>query len=87
MRRIYALIALAGCAVTEPPLPPHIEDTCGAAEFADLIGQKATALETTLLLGPVRIIRPGDAVTMDFQPNRINFIIDVNETIRMIDCG
>ena len=87
MKRIIALTLLAGCAAQELPLPPQLQDTCGAARFADLIGQDATALETTLLLGPVRVIRPGDAVTMDFQPARINFMIDDNETIRMIDCG
>lgn len=87
MKRFLTLIALAGCTAAEPSLPPQIEDTCGAAEFAGLIGQDATALEKILLLGPVRVVRPGDAVTMDFQPDRINFIIDENETIRMIDCG
>ncbi|MEJ8562818.1 I78 family peptidase inhibitor [Yoonia sp. GPGPB17] len=87
MKRIIALIALAGCTVTQPPLPPQLEDTCGAKEFTDLIGQDATALETTLLLGPVRVIRPGDMVTMDFRPDRVNFKIDENETIQAIDCG
>lgn len=87
MKRLLILIALAGCSMTEPPLPPQLEDTCGAADFANLIGQDATALEKTLLLGPVRVIRPGDAVTMDFRPDRINFKIAENETIRTIDCG
>ena len=87
MKRLLILIALAGCTVAEPPLPPQLEDTCGATNFADLIGQDATALEKTLLLGPVRVIRPGDAVTMDFRPDRINFKIAENETIRTIDCG
>ena len=87
MKRILILTLLAGCAAQEQPLPPQREDTCGAARFADLIGQNATALEKTLLLGPVRVIRPGDAVTMDFRPTRINFKISENDTIRTIDCG
>ena len=87
MKRLLILIALTGCSMTEPPLPPKLEDTCGAADFAYLIGQDATALEKTLLLGPVRVIRPGDAVTMDFRPDRINFKIAENETIQTIDCG
>ena len=87
MKRIIALIALAGCTATEPPLPPQLEDTCGARQFADLIGKDATTLERVLLLGPVRVIRPGDAVTMDYRPDRVNFKISDDETIRAIDCG
>lgn len=89
MKRMIIFAALAGCTVAPDPapLPPQIEDTCGAARFADLIGQDATALERRLLLGQVRVIRPGDAVTMDFRPERINFKIADDETIQQIDCG
>ena len=87
MKRYLALIALAGCTVAEPPLPPQLEDTCGARGYAELIGQDATALERVLLLGAVRVIRPGDAVTMDFRPDRVNFKIDDTETIAGVDCG
>ncbi len=88
MRHFMLLIALAGCAVpAPPPVPPQIEDTCGAAEFAGLIGQKTTVLERNLRLGMVRVIRPGDMVTQDFRPERINFMIDDMETIQTINCG
>lgn len=87
MKRILALMLIAGCTAEQAPLPPQIEDTCGAARFADLIGQDATALEKVLVLGPVRVIRPGDAVTKDFRPARINFMINESEAIRMVDCG
>ncbi len=87
MKRMIALIALAGCTAAEPVLPPQLEDTCGARDYENLIGQDATALERVLLLGPVRVIRPGDAVTMDFRPDRVNFKISENETIRAVDCG
>ena len=79
---------LLGCTTTaQTPEPTPVNDTCGAADYADLIGQEATALETTLLLGKVRVIRPGDAVTMDFLPDRINFGIDDAELIETITCG
>ena len=87
MKKLVTLLALAACTTQAPPLPPQLEDTCGAAEFAGLIGQDATALEKTLRLGMVRVIRPGDMVTQDFRPARINFMIDANETIEMINCG
>ncbi len=87
MKRIIAFIVLAGCAATTQTLPVQGADTCGAAAYGTLIGQDATALERVLLLGPVRVIRPNDAVTMDFLPARINFIIGEDETIQRINCG
>lgn len=92
---IIALIALSGCntglSPTAPPAPPlpatPQEDACGAAGYADLIGQDATALERVLIMRPVRVIRPGMAVTMDFRPTRINFEISREETISRIYCG
>ncbi len=70
-----------------PSLPEAQDDTCGAAKHADLIGQDATALERVLILGMVRVTRPGDIVTMDFRPERINFKIDADEKIAAITCG
>lgn len=87
MKRLIALATLAGCSVAEPPVPPQANDTCGAGAFTALIGQDATVLETVLLLGPVRVIRPGDAVTMDYLRQRVNFVIAENETIQRVDCG
>ena len=87
MKNIIILLILAGCAATPPQLPPQTADTCNAATYETLLGQDATALETTLLLGKVRVIRPGDAVTMDFLADRINFMIDDNGRIAKISCG
>ncbi|WP_108813665.1 I78 family peptidase inhibitor [Loktanella sp. Alg231-35] len=87
MKRLMALIVLAGCTAAPPPLPPQLEDTCGAANFAGLIGQDVTALETRLHLGMVRVIRPGDLVTQDFRPGRINFMIGEDNVIGTINCG
>ena len=70
-----------------PAVPPADQDTCGAAPYARLIGQDATALERELILRQVRVIRPGMAVTMDFRPERINFDIDENDRIARIFCG
>lgn len=89
---IIPLFALAACdaPLSQPAerqaLPPVAEDGCRANQNADLIGQDATALERVLLMGQVRVIRPGQAVTADFRPNRINFIIDQANTIVSIAC-
>ncbi len=95
MKRAFALLALvilsaceAPVAVVEgPPAPVGAADTCGAAPYAYLVGQDATALERVLIMRQIRIIRPGDAVTMDFREVRINFEIDDTNRIARIFCG
>jgi hypothetical protein len=87
MKKLFLLMILAGCSTAGPSLPPLAEDTCGAIDYAQLIGQPATTLERVLLLGKVRVIRPGQPVTMDFWPDRINFMIDKGENIDAINCG
>ncbi len=84
--------ALAACApggVIRPPaaVPAPGQDSCGAARLADLVGAPATALEERLLLAPVRVIRPGQPVTMDYFPGRLNIGIDGNERITRLFCG
>ncbi|MDR9426906.1 MAG: I78 family peptidase inhibitor [Salibaculum sp.] len=71
----------------QPEVPPESADSCGARAHAGLIGQDATALERVLIMGPVRVIRPGTAVTMDHRPDRINFMVSEAERITRIYCG
>ncbi len=99
MKKLFAIapfVFLTACAVggisnpptpSTPPLPPVAEDTCNANQYANLIGQDVTALERVLLMGQVRVIRPGDAVTLDFRPERINFNIGPNNQIASINCS
>lgn len=84
---LAALLALAACASAPPGTPAPGADTCAASPRAGLIGQPATALERVYILGPVRIIRPGDAVTGDVIPRRINFDLDATDRIMRIFCG
>ena len=58
-----------------------------AAPYARLIGQDETTLERELILRQVRVIRPGDFVTQDFRPMRLNFEIDNDGRIARIFCG
>lgn len=88
MIRVFGVfLLLAACGTVTPvppakPLPDPEQDTCNAARYAALIGQDATALERVLILSHVRVIRPNQAVTMDFRPERINF--NVNEMNRIV---
>lgn len=62
-------------------------DACGAAARRDLVGRDATTLERELILGPVRVIRPGQPATGELMPRRINFDIDADEGIARVWCG
>ena len=93
MKYLIPLLLLSACAATdvtrvaESPVPKGIDDTCRAASVDGLIGQDATALERVLLLVPMRMIRPGIVVTQDYNPERINFHINAENTLRRISCG
>lgn len=90
---LLAVASLAACGgITAPPAaavvsPMPALDTCGAAPYARVIGQPATALERLLIMRPLRVLRPTDPVTLDLNPTRINFIIGGTEAISAITCG
>jgi hypothetical protein len=93
---IAVILLLAACDVAVGPnaptpigtgLPDAAEDTCNSNQYASLIGEDATALERILLLGQVRVIRPNQAITMDFRPERINFNVSSNNRITSIFCS
>lgn len=70
-----------------PPIPAPGVDACGAAELQDMVGQPRRVLDTIRFAVPVRIIEPGQAVTADFSPNRLNILLDDAGIITEIRCG
>ncbi|MGJ8617009.1 MAG: I78 family peptidase inhibitor [Sulfitobacter sp.] len=80
-RCIIAIIAmsLAACSATEP-----VETTCNAANWQDLVGQPEAAVHS--VLGNLRIIRDGEPVTADFNPNRLNAEIDAKGHVQRFAC-
>ena len=89
-RLIPALMLLAACTMDMPPPglpPPDPVGACGAADLQDLVGQRASVLQTMRFGGPVRITRPGEAVTMDYSESRLNIRIDRTERIESVSCG
>jgi hypothetical protein len=91
MRKTIAVLALAGlsglagCVEPQPdPMPP----SCGAEGLQGLVGQREEVLASmTFGAGAVRVIRPGQAVTMDYNPRRINFELDGANRIVRVFCG
>lgn len=96
----FALLA-AACtppAETPPPEQPVAEqpapqtaaeataqDTCGAAQYRDLVGQNFAAV--SLPAGNnIRIIQPDSMVTQDFSAERINMIVGADGIITAFEC-
>ena len=73
--------------VTPPPSDPALEDTCNKAQYAALIGKPATDAGVPPASATVRIIKPGDQVTMDFSATRLNIDLDDAGVITTLRCG
>lgn len=87
-----AMGAVAGCEpVSGPVSGPVVVDAgpnqCGAYDLQYLVGAPDRVLETMRFNKAVRIIQPYSAVTMDYNPERINFELDRYNMITRIFCG
>ncbi|OQW57520.1 MAG: hypothetical protein A4S17_04740 [Proteobacteria bacterium HN_bin10] len=76
--------------VAEAPTPQTAEeataqDTCGAAQYAGMIGSNIAAVTFPAESG-IRIIQPDSIVTEDFRPERLNVIVDANGAITALQC-
>lgn len=79
-------LALAACATARP------DATCRAEAGAGLVGRPANAelgAEALRLTGAARLrwIRPGDMVTMDYSPSRLNLHLDADGRVERLACG
>ncbi len=84
---IAMLVACQPVANPVPDEPAPGDDACGASAYQDLVGQDARLLAAMTFPAPMRVIRPGEAVTMDFAPNRLNVEVDEQERISRVYCG
>lgn len=90
------LLALAGCA-TPPqttksgPLPPTATQ-CNADAASAAVGQPATAAVVEQVRRDsgarvVRVLHPGQMITMEFSGDRVNVRVDGDNRILAITCG
>jgi hypothetical protein len=70
-----------------PPPSDPAADTCNMAQYASLVGKPSTDAGVPPASATVRIIRPGDQVTMDFQATRLNIEVGADGAITAIRCG
>lgn len=82
------LFVIAACQPTDPGFGPGFDDpnACGADAIQDLVGQPLVAASGAAAPGGIRRIGPGDLVTTDLVPTRMNITHD-GTTITNINCG
>lgn len=96
---LFAGISLMACSPTSEPTPtpgpvasapvepePAPADTCGAAQYAALVGKLITDPGVPAEGPNVRYIRPGTQVTMDYRADRLNIDIDAADVITGFRC-
>ena len=93
MRILLAGVALvcAGCTPPPQPTPPPSRD-CNAAAAQHLIGrQQSPALVQEARrrtgAGAVRVLRPGQMVTMEYRADRLNIRVDTQGKVLAVTCG
>jgi hypothetical protein len=91
MAALPLLLALSACVpVVDPgPVTPGLppDDACGAPGLQGLIGQDRRVLASMTFPTPTRVIEPGMAVTMDYNPARLNIELDDAGRIIRVTCG
>ncbi len=88
MIRVIAIgaLLLSACQ-TQQAADDHMSGTCIADEIQAYLGEPLSVLEGEELPQPNRIIGPDMAVTMDWNPARLNVEHDKDRIITRIYCG
>ena len=99
---VSGLTLLGACQVTPAPQPVPLPTpvpqpqppigTCDASRVQSAIGQQASpAVLEQVTLGSgaqsARVVRPGEAVTMDFNASRLTVSVDAGNRITQLACG
>lgn len=82
---IASALFLAACQM--PADTPPAEGSCGADALQHLIGAPVTAVQEIDTPEGMRVIGPGQPVTMDYRADRLNVEHDANDVITRIYCG
>ena len=86
---LLCAVLLAGCSMMDEAESASAGSDCDAGKVSDAVGTRTDPQS----LGPragaraVRVIRPGQAVTMDYRADRLNVEIDSADTITAVRCG
>ncbi|MEM9170788.1 MAG: I78 family peptidase inhibitor [Pseudomonadota bacterium] len=90
---IAAACAMAACGGSgpsgsaDPDLANGADDPCGAEAYRQFIGTNDYLSVVDGDDADVRIINPGDAVTKDYRPSRLNLYVDEDGLLTDASCG
>jgi uncharacterized lipoprotein YajG len=94
---LAAALLAAGCAQQQPSRPdlnppPSAGGACDAAPAQFAVGQAQTAPlveEVRQRSGSyiARVLRPGQVVTMEFNAQRVNVVVDADNRVTAVRCG
>lgn len=84
--------ASEAAAAPEEPAPAELAGSCDDTQAQWIIGKAPTEKDieqarTDSKSDAVRSLKPGDAATMDFNPNRLNIILDDKGVATSANCG
>jgi hypothetical protein len=89
-----AVLGLVACATPPaPPMPPaagtfQCVAEAGAWAIGEPVGDELVAkVQADTHSRAVRVIRPGQAVTMDFRGDRVNVMLDGHDKVERVTCG
>ncbi|CDO36369.1 MULTISPECIES: I78 family peptidase inhibitor [Novosphingobium] len=91
-----SVLALSACTgdqtAPETAPPPPIAESCGAEQLGAYVGQPANEEVLGLIRqwrgdNPIRVLKPGSAMTMDYRPNRLNVFLDDKGMIEKFGCN
>ena len=68
-------------------IPRDLPDSCGAADLAMLTGSDFTSLADHRLVGPLRVLWPGQEITAEVQQMRLNAQVNTDGRILRLFCG
>jgi len=87
------LALLAGCS-SQPQEPQNaaINGDCNVEQIQGVLGKIANTkliqqVQQQANAKNLRVLAPGDAATMDYNPQRLNIDIDESEVIIRLSCG
>jgi len=83
---LAAVLLLAACQMAPPASEPE-PDACNASGWMWLVGEPVDVVAASTFPAPMRVIGPGDAVTMDYLPNRLNVSYNEAGIVTDVYCG